>query len=238
MSYSLGLIYGGDDKIPAATAPVSRFKRMLPPMETLADGTIEITGFVPGVTVKEWKFDEEKNQLVVTYAAIQDGEEATIRDWYTDPIHDSRYIKQEDPAKKEMIASITLNTIKGIVQRYVYTAAINNKLKELPATWTFEQYVTLLGELLSGDKDKVKQDVSLKLVFDKSEGVEYKVKVGKNKFIGKTGDDKFGPSFIKKGNDFDDITNFNKVEKTEDFSNDELGGIDDVFSGSVDVALL
>lgn len=235
MGYSLKSVYG-DKAVPTVTTASTggNYKKMVPPTQVTPEG-FEITGFVPGVIVKEWKFDSEKNQLVVTY---EDETGATIRDWYTDPEFDTRIINQENESTKEMMVNISLNTIKTIVQKYVYSSSINNAIVALGDDFTFEQYVTTLGDLIMGEKNKVEGDVSLKLILVDSEGTEPKYKVGRNKFIGKTGDTQWGPAFVVKGNQYDDKTTFKYVEKEADFSNAAEDSIDSVFGGGNDVELL
>lgn len=221
MSYSLKNLFG--DNVPAATTSTGNSsKRMVPPTVAKEDGTIEITGFVPSVTIKDWKFDEEKNQLVVTY---QDATGATIPGWYVDPEFDQVIQRQEDPSKKEMMTGMRLNLIKRIAQSYVYNNSINNALIAMGDGFSFKQFVETLGTLVLGEENKTNNDVSLKLLFSEANGVEPKYRVGRDNFIGVTGDEKYGPKFTKRGNQYDDVTEFQVIEKTADFDNSNINEI-------------
>lgn len=225
-SYSLKNIFG-DKTEQIVNAPVkgggTQYKNMVPPTKVNDDGSIEITDFVQNVTVKEWSFDEAKNQLVVTF---QDGEGATIREWYSDPEFDTLIGRQEDPAKKETMIGMRFNTIKNIVTRYVYTSAVNQALVALGDNFTFKQFVETLGEVILGDKNKIADvNVGLKLLFADSQGVEEKYRVGRNNWIGNYGDQQWGPKFNLEGQYADKIK-FDKIEKTPDFGS----GINDIFA--------
>lgn len=240
MSYSLSSIFGNKteqitNSASTNTAGNSQYKKMIPP-HTVDGDTIKITGFVPNVIVKEWKFDEEKNQVVVVYESTVDG--STQMDWYLDPKFDERIQKQTETVK-QIQEQIALGKLIQITKSYVYSSTVNNALVELEKStggnFSYKQLADTLEALLKSDKNKTNNDISLKVLPTTAQGIEpkYRVATKNGKFIGQTGSD-FGPQFVKPDEQYGDIVTFTKIEETADFTN---SSVDDIFVGS-DIELL
>ncbi len=231
--YSSKSVFG--DKEVKVTEPTgnSNYKAMIPPTEKVGENGLKITGFVDGVTVVDWKFDAEKHQVVITFGT-EGGE--TIRHWVTDPDFDGRITKQEEESKREMMAGFTLKELKGVVSKSVYSSAVNNAILGLGAEWGFDDYAKVLGELVMGDEHKTRNENSLKLVFKEGTGEKPAYKVGKTPYFGTTGDEQYGAKFITDKGEWNDVVDFEYIEKIPDFNNED--SIDDIFSGSSEIDLL
>lgn len=229
---NLKSIYGQDAAVKPSNSE-GGYKNMIPPTITLADGTIQITDFVKGVTIKSYVYDAVKDQAVITFE--KDG--ATVRKYLGNPLTDKRITGQADPVKKANMLMWGYREFTNIVNQFVYKNAVERKIDEA-GDMEFPAYVTLLGQILESGEDRINQEVWLKLVFRESTGAKPVYDVGRNTYIGNEG---FTPKWTENGNQWDDIRNFALIEKTPDYSSDgatNASDADDIFGGNEDLELL
>jgi len=225
MNFSFENVFG-DKQVSDKPTTGGTFQKMEPKVIKLEDGTFEIDGFVEDVKITEWKFDSEKSQLVITFS---DDQNRTARKYISDP-STRQYILDKDEAKQAELSGYVLKEISNVASKFVYTQTIMKAVKDLGADFTFEQFVTTIGDLVMGDKNKTNQKVSLKLAFKNSSGTVFEFIIPNNSYIGT--EEPYGPKWTKKeGGAYNDITNFELVEPTVDFSSSSnLDSIDDIFS--------
>lgn len=239
MNYNLNNLFGKRAEEVANVTPSTgggQYKKMVPPTRINEDGTVEVTGFVSGVTIKDYKFDEEKNQVVITYV---DPSGATIMDWHIDPEFDQR-IQSASEQAKEVQTNIAFSHLIQVAKSYVYSNTVESALaalaKETNNSFSFRQVSDVIEKLIKSDKNKTSNDISLKLLPTANtiaEDADIKYRVGRKngKFIGQT-DSAYGPEFKNPNGQYGDITIVTKIDKTPDFNS-----IDEVFS-TPDIELL
>lgn len=220
MNYDFSQIFG--DKEVKTTTGTGSFKPMVPPVETLEDGTLFITGFVQGVTITDWKYDEDKKQLVIDFQSPDGG---SNRKYISDPAT-REYITSKDETKQAELSGYVLKEISNVAQRFVYQNAILKAVQALGSGFTFQQYVETIGALVLGDKDKTNQDVLLKLVFKDSESQAPRYVIAQNSYIGSPG---FEPKWKSDGGQYDDKRSFTYITALPDFSS-QSDTLDDIFS--------
>lgn len=206
------------------------FKRLEPPMETLADGTLEITDFVKGVELSNAIF--ENDNAIFTFREKATG--ATTRKWLQDPLTRTHIQNMDDsnPDKKKYIGW-GYNEVISLYKNFVKPYLVDAQLREIKPinmeTLTLELFKLVTPENLN-DKE-----VWLKIGFQKSEGVEPKFIVPQNNYLGNAG---YPPKWNltnEKNPKYVDHKNFTVEEKSAtDFMAPTMEaispvGIDDVF---------
>lgn len=222
-------MYGEGAEVKENKGGGSNYVDLVPPTTVLADGTIEITDFVKGVTIKKWSYNEAKDRIDIIFE--KDG--ATRFKNVDNPEKRAANAKSEE--SKTKMLNYAYKYINGIVKNYVYSSAVDRKIKDA-GDMTFKQYAELLGSILEEKKDLTNNEVWLKVTFRDATGTEPQYTVPNDNWIGT---EKFNtPEFKKKGDQYDDITNFEKVEKIANFDNEGSADINDVFSASSGLGLL
>lgn len=216
------------------------YTRLEPPMETLQDGTLEITDFVKGVELSGAIF--ENDNAIFTFREKKTG--ATIRKWLQDPLTRNHIMNMDDsnPDKKKFIG-FGYNEVISLYKNFVKPYLVDAKLREIKPI-NMETLTLQLFELVTPENANEKE-VWLKVAFQKPTGVEPKFIVPQNNYVGNSG---YPPKWIltnPKNPKYVDHKNFSTEEKsatdfmapaTTSMAPTDLGAIDDVFGLSAPAA--
>lgn len=188
-------------------APVYKsYTPLVPPTETLEDGSLEITDYVKGVSLSEVTFDEQNNAARFTF---EDEHGATISKFINEPM-DKPHIARldDDDANKKLWASYDYQKALGIFKKFVKDDAIKEALGDVD--FNIELLVAHLAPTLSDPENLLPtENTYLKITFKKASGEKPAYKVPDNAFLITTPKKPKPNWFInKKSPAFSDIHNF------------------------------
>lgn len=198
----------------------SGFEPLVPPTETLANGSLQITDFIKGVGLKSFTFDDEKKQVIFEFE--KDGK--STRKYLSDP-DEIPYIQdlEEGPAKDKAKNNILLE-IQNTLSSFIYRQEIFRIVQGLGA-FEFPQYAQALVNLVDSGKARTKGEVWLKMTFKSTQGEKPLFIVPRYAYIGnenyrplwgkKTDEGPAQPSNESAGYGY---TNFAFVKEDADFS--------------------
>ena len=196
------------------------FSPLVPPTTTLEDGSLEITGFVQGVTWGGFKYKEDGTGAFFTFE--KDGE--NIAKYIKEPTkqkHIEALIEAGDTDRAKELIGYTYSGILRDAKYFIKDEVVMSKAAELNETGITLQ--TLGEELfkLTQDKANLKNtdNVVLKIGFQKATGTEPKYTIPQKKYLGKTTDKgNYAVDWVDLGGTYGDIKNFAFVEATDTFA--------------------
>ena len=228
------------------------YNPLIPPVEHLADGTLEITGWAQNTKLTGFNYENdnaifsfEADSYTKNVLTAEDGvtEEVTytekdangniargsIRKYIQDPL-ERNHIKQMDdtnPKKKELVG-YTYNEVISLFKNFVKPYLVDAAVREIKPI-TMQSLTTELYKLMSNPDNLSDNNVLLKVAFQKESGVEPKFTVPQNRYLGNINKDgkKYEPiwSVNSEKPQYSDKKNFSFEEKTPDFLTLPTAGI-------------
>lgn len=202
----------------------NRFVALVPPTETLEDGSLEITGFVTGLQITGYKYDEQNNQAIYT---LSNEEGESIPKYYKEPATRSDIVKyynegedgnEESKALAKKRLGGEYKRLLSVFKKFVKEPVVLEAAKVKP--FTLQSFSDAIFEKMK-DKTNLRNtdNVEVKIVFQKSTGEKPKYKIPKDNWIGNTTDSgDFKLKFETDKGDWSDIKNFAFVEATDTFA--------------------